>query len=768
MVVITASVHQHTLTIVSESQTAAGSRDVDEIRFTFDETWNGWGKEAVFWCGDPVLGPYSVPVRADGTCTIPWKITETGGVFSFAVKGVNGDAVFTTQAVEVEVPPGIPGAAVNVPDEPEPTAYDQILSNMGTLSQAHDQIFKSFGMVYSKTYTRASADTSSYFIFSFPVELEAGTYFLQCECNIPPVSLAFFTDSTVNVASQVLAVAYGDINGKTYTVNITAEQAAQIKYIAMYANTENAVTAAIRIYHSGIFGTCKQNEYADLAQIGEHTIGFQTSVLDYCFSGQSCDVTIGCNVADNSGFYFGGGKITYFRATANGKQMPDGAYKFTLQNDQALVVETAGSTTPKQICVKNKTDIVTSDIILASFYVNDGMQKLRGIIPDTISASKVTELDQETLKGVIYNETYNPSGNTQGYLTGGDPEIHDPTSSQELTTDYISVNRGDLVSLALKFTQSRASWVAYIVYNNAKTAIGTRQVATETTDFQIVNVPISNDGYIRFSFRSYAEAGVSIKKVNFSEYLDNGTFAFESVEFTSRMGLIDSGDKGDTLESIKKAKRNGYNHIRLNLCFTADGIGVLSHDETVQVNSQTHTIAQTNYSVLSSALDKFEDAVILCKRLGMQLDAELKFGLSDPNMESVWKTVAGYGMCNSVTWTTSSDRMINKLIEFQENVSIGLIGALNKGLINKAYSFKNGKNTVRVDTFNNTHPTSPNYGDDYSPEVLQYAAEKGIPIKLGSAYSLDEVLEWLPKVQMIECGYMRCPAKDVIDLYLEN
>lgn len=156
MVVITASVHQHILTIVSESQTAAGSRDVDEIRFTFDETWNGWGKEAVFWCGHPMLGPYSVPVRADGTCTIPWKITETGGVFSFAVKGVNGDAVFTTQAVEVEVPSGIPGAAVNVPDEPEPDVYEQLLSNFGETSEKLDDLKQTYAQMGDAVFKNAA------------------------------------------------------------------------------------------------------------------------------------------------------------------------------------------------------------------------------------------------------------------------------------------------------------------------------------------------------------------------------------------------------------------------------------------------------------------------------------------------------------------------------------------------------------------------------------------------------------------------------------
>lgn len=379
-------------------------------------------------------------------------------------------------------------------------------------------------------------------------------------------------------------------------------------------------------------------------------------------------------------------------------------------------------------------------------------------------------MERETLKGVLFDELYDAGSDTQGYLTGGDPEIQAPTAAAERTTDYIPVSAGDMVSLTCSFDTPRDSWAAYILYDTSKKPAQARKTSSGTTKRHICNVPVTQNGYVRFSFRSYAEAAVSLKRLNLSAAPDSraGYGSFESVEFTSRMGLIDSGDKGDTLASIQKAKKSGYSHIRMNLCWTADGVGVLSHDETVKVGEQTYTIAQTNYAELSSALDKFEDAVLLCKRLGMKLDAELKFGLSDPNIESAWKTVAGYGMCACVTWTTSSDRMIEKLLSFQESANIGLIGALNKALIDKAYGFKTDKNAVRVDTFNNTHPTSPNYGDDYSPEVLQYAAAKGIPIKLGSAYGLDEVLEWLPKVQMIECAYVPYPAKSVMDVYLNG
>lgn len=314
------------MTVVSKTLIVSGGREVDQIRLTFDDTWNGYGKEVVFWREDPALGPYSAP---------------------------------------------------------EPTVYEQILSDVGALSQHSYDMLRSLGMVYSENYTRSSVQESSYFIFHFPVELEAGTYFIQCECNIPSVSLGFFKDDTVDVASRVMAVAYNDVDRRTYTVNITAEQAEQIRYIAMYADT-----AAIRIFHDGVYGMCRQNAHAAAAHVGEHTIGFQTDVMYYTTDANTCTVTIVCNVADNSGFYFGDGKITYFQATANGQPTQDGAYRFTLQNDQALVVDTLSGETKKQICVKNKTDIGTADLILASFYINDGAEKLRGVLPDTINAAR--------------------------------------------------------------------------------------------------------------------------------------------------------------------------------------------------------------------------------------------------------------------------------------------------------------------------------------------------------------------------------------------
>lgn len=132
------------MTVVSKTLIVSGGREVDQIRLTFDDTWSGYGKEVVFWREDPVLGPYSAPVSADGICTVPWKLTEKSGAFVFAVKGINGSAVMPTNAVKVKLPLGIPGDSVNVPDAPEPTVYEQILAMFGESGQQIEDFSEHF------------------------------------------------------------------------------------------------------------------------------------------------------------------------------------------------------------------------------------------------------------------------------------------------------------------------------------------------------------------------------------------------------------------------------------------------------------------------------------------------------------------------------------------------------------------------------------------------------------------------------------------------
>lgn len=77
-------------------------------------------------------------------------------------------------------------------------------------------------------------------------------------------------------------------------------------------------------------------------------------------------------------------------------------------------------------------------------------------------------MERETLKGVLFDELYDAGSDTQGYLTGGDPEIQAPTAAAERTTDYIPVSAGDMVSLTCSFDTPRDSWAAYILYDTSK------------------------------------------------------------------------------------------------------------------------------------------------------------------------------------------------------------------------------------------------------------------------------------------------------------
>lgn len=238
---------------------------------------------------------------------------------------------------------------------------------------------------------------------------------------------------------------------------------------------------------------------------------------------------------------------------------------------------------------------------------------------------------------------------------------------------------------------------------------------------------------------------------------------FSTIEFISRQGEFD-GVTGNSIAGIKAAKANGYNDIRLSISQTADNYIVLSHGSTVTIGSDTYTIASTNYSVLSSVLELFDDAVLLCKRLGMKLVAEVKYGFSpETTISNAMDVVSKYGMAKSTTW--SAWKSILLVIQgINPDASLALVGHLSQSVIDDAATLKNDTNFVRIDAYNVNH--NPSWTDDYSDTNLIYAANKGLPIKVGSVYTKSDLLYWAGKVEIIEVANIQFPVRYLIETYL--
>lgn len=86
------------LTVRRREPVTSGSVNVYGVRFTFSEDWEGLEKTASFQAGGRTV---SVPLGADGGCTIPWEVLQHSGRLLLAGvcgRGADGVALPTVWA----------------------------------------------------------------------------------------------------------------------------------------------------------------------------------------------------------------------------------------------------------------------------------------------------------------------------------------------------------------------------------------------------------------------------------------------------------------------------------------------------------------------------------------------------------------------------------------------------------------------------------------------------------------------------------------------
>ena len=90
------AVRKHDINVVEPQRLVSGSVNLVSCRFSFDETWDGFGKTAVF---ATFGGVWAVPLVAD-EATIPWEALEAGRRLRIGVYGVKGDVRLPTVYTE--------------------------------------------------------------------------------------------------------------------------------------------------------------------------------------------------------------------------------------------------------------------------------------------------------------------------------------------------------------------------------------------------------------------------------------------------------------------------------------------------------------------------------------------------------------------------------------------------------------------------------------------------------------------------------------------
>lgn len=119
---MTATVNEQSITITDESLTVSESVGIYECDFSFDSSWDGWQKTAVFQGAGETIEMIVVDSRAQ----IPWEVLKEAGWMKIGVYGTkSGEVKPTIWSDQIYVSEGTVPESIEV--TPTPSIYAQIL-----------------------------------------------------------------------------------------------------------------------------------------------------------------------------------------------------------------------------------------------------------------------------------------------------------------------------------------------------------------------------------------------------------------------------------------------------------------------------------------------------------------------------------------------------------------------------------------------------------------------------------------------------------------
>ena len=124
------SVSAQRIELTDAAMLVAGTVNEYTARFTFDESWDGYQRTAVFSCGDISREQ----LLTDDACTVPWEVLVSNGYLRVGVYGTKDGSRLPTIWTErrLYINPG--AGPTQESEDPSPTLVEQLMARMGDLS----------------------------------------------------------------------------------------------------------------------------------------------------------------------------------------------------------------------------------------------------------------------------------------------------------------------------------------------------------------------------------------------------------------------------------------------------------------------------------------------------------------------------------------------------------------------------------------------------------------------------------------------------------
>lgn len=170
----------------------------------------------------------------------------------------------------------------------------------------------------------------------------------------------------------------------------------------------------------------------------------------------------------------------------------------------------------------------------------------------------------------------------------------------------------------------------------------------------------------------------------------------------------------NTIPAYILSKQKGYNYVECDVSFTADGVAVLLHDETIDRTSDgSGNISQLTYQQIvqydfgswfstkytGTKIPTFSEFIRYCKGLGLHPYIELKSngGYTSEQIGQIVNEVELCGMKGRVTYISFSSTLLGYVKEHDTQARLGYIANITSSTIEEAVALKTGENEVFMD-----------------------------------------------------------------------
>lgn len=214
----------------------------------------------------------------------------------------------------------------------------------------------------------------------------------------------------------------------------------------------------------------------------------------------------------------------------------------------------------------------------------------------------------------------------------------------------------------------------------------------------------------------------------------------------------------NTLPAYKLAKKNGFNYVEADICWTSEGIPVLSHDTTIdRCSDGSGTIANMTLAQLKAydfgswksatyagtTIPTFEEFIKLCRALGLHpyLDPRDNNGTK---LQTVIDIYTECGMKGHVTWIGGSD-IVTAIASRDTTARLGMFAtsAITSTTTSTILALKTDDNEVFIDA-------DYNIIDDSG---CAQCATDGVPLEVWTVDTAATILAMNPYITGVTSNY---------------